>query len=707
MSIIEDPNKKAPQVDLSKLTEKLQQSALDSAETKLDQATQGIREEVKKVQETATRVQNKLTRVNEELSPIKGNTFEIIPPEVLEKQKALSSLVTYGGDLKSLYGDSHLVWSTVQIGGEYVLTDSHFTLSIHQQVGTHDSFEILCPSEAFGEKDSYPLTNTRKYLGKRCTLQLKQYGQTTYIFTGIITQIRNKRIDGYSHIILEGKSPTILLENGLDCQSFEKKGLKEIIEESTREYPSDLIQWDIRPHLQEKLLYTVQYRESDYQFIRRLATRYGEWFYYNGTQLVFGGYGGKTVELVEEQDLFEYELKMQLVPQKFTYTSYDAKQAENYTVESESVSVQGTKNPFQQYAEEASAKTYNKVPLSLYNQSLMESGRMELTSAVKRQKQSRQNVFYLEAKTHNPNIRLGDIVKLKAWMPGHEIFKNGEVPLESYRIIEITHNYEGMEGYHNFIVGVPKEIETPPYMEEDAIPQCEEQSATVMDNNDPEGMSRIRVQFLWQKPFNGMTPWIRSITPYAGAGKGMHVVPEIGEEVIVSFENGNAEKPVSLGAMFNGKGKSGHGGKGNYMKGLQTAAGSNLTFNDQKGDMTLMDKGPASLVMDGAGKTTLDSSDKIIISCGASSIELHKDGKIIINGQEIKIEGENKIETKTKSHETVGLDIVTTKSNTIIKEEAPKISVKAKGQVEIKSGETIDVESTISNIKGSGSVNLN
>ncbi|PQL90676.1 hypothetical protein C4S77_09520, partial [Apibacter adventoris] len=89
MSIIEDPNKKAPQVDLSKLTEKLQQSALDSAETKLDQATQGIREEVKKVQETATRVQNKLTRVNEELSPIKGNTFEIIPPEVLEKQKAL------------------------------------------------------------------------------------------------------------------------------------------------------------------------------------------------------------------------------------------------------------------------------------------------------------------------------------------------------------------------------------------------------------------------------------------------------------------------------------------------------------------------------------------------------------------------------------------------------------------------------------------
>ncbi|PQL94355.1 type VI secretion system Vgr family protein, partial [Apibacter adventoris] len=491
--------------------------------------------------------------------------------------------------------------------------------------------------------------------GKRCTLQLKQYGQTTYIFTGIITQIRNKRIDGYSHIILEGKSPTILLENGLDCQSFEKKGLKEIIEESTREYPSDLIQWDIRPHLQEKLLYTVQYRESDYQFIRRLATRYGEWFYYNGTQLVFGGYGGKTVELVEEQDLFEYELKMQLVPQKFTYTSYDAKQAENYTVESESVSVQGTKNPFQQYAEEASAKTYNKVPLSLYNQSLMESGRMELTSAVKRQKQSRQNVFYLEAKTHNPNIRLGDIVKLKAWMPGHEIFKNGEVPLESYRIIEITHNYEGMEGYHNFIVGVPKEIETPPYMEEDAIPQCEEQSATVMDNNDPEGMSRIRVQFLWQKPFNGMTPWIRSITPYAGAGKGMHVVPEIGEEVIVSFENGNAEKPVSLGAMFNGKGKSGHGGKGNYMKGLQTAAGNKLQFNDKEGSAMLTDQpGSVSMKFDGGGNSSIGAAATQAITVGAKEGSPDGEAKLLMdNAGNITLDGKTNVTLKVGANTLV------------------------------------------------------
>ncbi|WP_198404755.1 contractile injection system protein, VgrG/Pvc8 family [Porphyromonas gingivalis] len=34
--------------------------------------------------------------------------------------------------------------------------------------------------------------------------------------------------------------------------------------------------------------YCVQYNESDFSFISRLAKRYGEFFYYNGLQLIFG-----------------------------------------------------------------------------------------------------------------------------------------------------------------------------------------------------------------------------------------------------------------------------------------------------------------------------------------------------------------------------------------------------------------------------------
>ena len=672
--------------DTSGLTDKVNQKISDLT-APVSEAVDKAKETYAQAQQTMDSAKEKLGRAQKIVADVSDSdlaqpftNFTITPPEVIEKEmlaKANKYFASYGGDLETQLKNSHIVYSTITIDGEDVLKDSHFTLEIHQKMADHDEFTISCYAEAFGDRNTYPMTNSRNLLGKRTTIQLKQFGQTTFIFTGIITEITNKKIDGHNKLFLTGKAPTILLENGQDCQSFEELPLDQIITQATSEYQTDLISWDLRPNMKDTLQYTVQFKESDWAFVKRLATRYGEWLYYNGQQIVFGGFGGKTVELVEEQDVFSYELKMKLVPQKFTYVGYDAKQAKNHTVDSESIPItHRLVNPFQQHAIKASEEIYSKVPLSLYNQSLLEKGEIQLKQAVERQKLNRQNVFFLEAKTGNPNIRLGDIVKLKAWMPGHEIFKSGEVPLESYKVIDISHFQDVTEGYYNLIVGVPMDNQVPAYMDEDAIPECEEQSAIVMDNNDPEGMSRIRVQFPWQQPFNGMTPWIRSITPYAGKGKGMHVVPEIGEEVIVSFENGNAEKPVSLGAMFNGGGKSGHGGSGNYMKGLQTAAGSNLTFNDQKGDMTLADQGPSQMKFDGSGNSSLKTSNTHMVNVGdnqavlqmgkdgkvsltaetefkirvgASTVVIDKTGKITVNGKEIKVDATQTVDVTGKT----------------------------------------------------------
>ena len=48
--------------------------------------------------------------------------------------------------------------------------------------------------------------------------------------------------------------------------------------------------------------YTVQYKESDYEFIQRLAKRHGEFFYYNGEQLLFGDFVQPIIKLGENRD---------------------------------------------------------------------------------------------------------------------------------------------------------------------------------------------------------------------------------------------------------------------------------------------------------------------------------------------------------------------------------------------------------------------
>ena len=103
-----------------------------------------------------------------------------------------------------------------------------------------------------------------------------------------------------------------------------------------------------------------------------------------------------------------------------------------------------------------------------------------------------------------------------------------------------------------------------------------------MNNNDPVGIGRIRVQFPWQEEKNQMTPWIRLIQPHSGAGKGFYFIPEIGEEVLVGFEGRNAEKPFVMGAHYNGSEISSYHTAGNDMKVIHARKGNRNYFKRWK-----------------------------------------------------------------------------------------------------------------------------
>jgi len=86
---------------------------------------------------------------------------------------------------------------------------------------------------------------------------------------------------------------------------------------------------------------------------------------------------------------------------------------------------------------------------------------------------------------------------------------------------------------------VPASVKAPP-VQSFVEPCCETQSALVTDNYDSRGLGRIRVKFHWMNG-NEKSPWLRVTTPHAGDGKGLFVMPEIGEEVIVE----NTDRAIS------------------------------------------------------------------------------------------------------------------------------------------------------------------
>ena len=61
---------------------------------------------------------------------------------------------------------------------------------------------------------------------------------------------------------------------------------------------------------------------------------------------------------------------------------------------------------------------------------------------------------------------------------------------------------------------------------------------THCDNNDPEGMGRVKVDFFW----GFESDWLRLIQPHSSS--------EIGEEVLVGFEGNNSENRYIMAMTY-------------------------------------------------------------------------------------------------------------------------------------------------------------
>ncbi|CDG83773.1 type VI secretion system Vgr family protein [Janthinobacterium agaricidamnosum] len=69
-------------------------------------------------------------------------------------------------------------------------------------------------------------------------------------------------------------------------------------------------------------------------------------------------------------------------------------------------------------------------------------------------------------------------------------------------------------------------------------------------------LGRVRIRFHWQEDRNASC-WVRVAQRSAGGGMGSQFLPRIGQEVLVQFIENDIDRPVILGALYNGRGEGG------------------------------------------------------------------------------------------------------------------------------------------------------
>ncbi len=484
---------------------------------------------------------------------------------------------------------SKLVTPQLILNGNEFLSNHGYSATVEQAVGGHSAFSISFSASATETYAGELMENAIEFIGKRMSIGLDE-GAMEY--TGLVTSVDLQKGTGAAgNLIVSGHGPSVLLANSVQCVSYEEgTPLSYVVSDTLKGHSKEILKAIIGAGTDIALPYTVQYNENDLSFLQRLCRKYGLWFYHNGQDYCIGRSGSEQIEGTYGIDVTTFNLSTNLRGKGPEVSGHDW--VRNDLLETPSSMFKPKSgHPYFGQVKEESDFVFGKKGNYDYTVGQHEYSRqMGMDTATKANViGAAASMVTATGSSELVNLRVGDILSLQGINFTDAAKRH---TFGNYDITKIVHSFDHSGHYQNHFEAIPADTDHPPCSNGFLAPSCADQRGLVLDNADPEGLGRVKVQFPWQRQISQSTPWIKTSTPYAGSGRGFYFVPEMGEEVLVGFEGGNPEKPYVIGGGFNASAKSGFADKENNIKAIRTRSGNTIELNDTDGGemITINDK---------------------------------------------------------------------------------------------------------------------
>jgi uncharacterized protein involved in type VI secretion and phage assembly len=362
-----------------------------------------------------------------------------------------------------------------------------------------------------------------------------------------------------------------------------------------------------------------QYNETPYQFMRRMAYDFGEFFYFDGVNLCYGRPSGgqEPIKVVYGQDCQDLQIGFELKAVGQSHLAWSSGEDKKLVKDAPKNidGLSGFSDQLYQKSQRAFAKGLVPAPFRASQAQLLELGVKSHAAA------EAADMYKVSGKSSRHELRVGATIHLFAHKVD-ESYQVGGEDLGHFIVTKVVHSMEGNGAYNNQFEAIPVNAPMLP-MGEVEYPLAEAQPAVVMNNNDPLGQGRVRVRFHWSVDDTGTTDWIKVLTPDAGGSdkvsknRGLVVIPEMGDLVMVNFRYGQPDQPFVVGSMHTGTKASG-GGQGNNIKSLSSKSGNKLELNDKEGSVYLTDHGGVNMKFDGGGNATTNANANHAVNAGNS-----------------------------------------------------------------------------------------
>jgi type VI secretion system secreted protein VgrG len=399
------------------------------------------------------------------------------------------------------------------------------------------------------------------------------------------------------------------LRHNTDCQIFQEMTAPDIIKQIFQELGYN----DFRQELTESYPtreYCVQYRESDFDFVSRLMEEEGIFFYFEHTKdkhtMVMcdspSGYYKLDETEVQYTAIGQTRVK-QLSSWRHVYEFRPGKIAQkDFNFKKPTDGLETDQKSQIKFDESPKLEVY-QYP-GLYDES--DKGKRLTKVRLEELEAGHDHVvgsgFYLNFAPGgkfdvDKHSRPGEEGRSYALVEVHTEFRSN-LGFESYGGDDFRNSFKCIPAETAFR---PARTTTKPVVEgpQTAIVTTDGQEIVVDEH------ARVKVQFHWdrygQKDVNSSC-WIRVSQVHAGKGWGMIDIPRQHDEVIVSFLDGDPDRPIITGRVYNGDNQPPFGLKG---------AGNNAKNKTRRGNTT------KSYEADGYNEMTMDDT------AGEEQIRIH------------------------------------------------------------------------------------
>jgi len=481
--------------------------------------------------------------------------------------------------------ESDMVW----MSGSYSARDLHLKRAIVRE----GLSKLTETTVAFQSKNK--AVKLEEIVGQTLNLHVTTADGSDQKFSGLCISVENMGFrDGYGHYVAEVRPWFWMLTRTSDSRVFQNLSAVDIIKQIFSEYGFS----DFRDRLSdsyEKREYCLQYRETDYAFLCRLMEEEGIYFYFDSNKdknsaesLVLcdgiSGHspinGSSTIEFHARDDrdrrredhIAEWTREETLTRGKVTLNDFDFtspmadlkvnnsitrgnhshKDYEVYDYQGHHRKDTGLGGKLARVRMEAEAIAHKRWRGASSVRTLGTGG----TFTLKNHPDSDANGEYLVVDTIHYLQVAGDYNEREDRKS--DAAKEGEMRRDvKPRNMDFPEEVAG-DAYASTFSAIEKQeqFRAPLVTPWPEVPGL--QTATVVGQSGEEiwtdEYGRIKVQFHWDregKKNETACCFVRVVTPWSGKNWGMVAVPRIGQEVVIQFEDGNPDRPICTGMLYN------------------------------------------------------------------------------------------------------------------------------------------------------------